>query len=181
MIYIVLFVIFLVIVWFLFTYNKFIRLNNSVSEAFSTMDVYLKKRWDLIPGLVETVKGYAKHEERTFEEVTKLRSEVYDAMNDSTKLETNEKLSQGIVKVMALAEAYPELKASDSFRDLSNRLTNIENDIANSRKYYNAVVKQFNNLVQMFPSSLIAGIFGYSVKLMFQASDGERENVKINL
>lgn len=163
------------------TYNSFVKLNNKVEEAFSTMDVYLKKRWDLIPNIVETVKGYAKHEKSTLEEVINLRNSSYDKMNTNDKVETNNKLSQGISKLMAIAESYPELKANENFKDLSNQLTRVEDDIANARKYYNGTVRIHNDKVQMFPSNIIAGIFGYKVKNMFEANENERENVKINL
>ena len=145
------------------------------------MDVYLKKRWDLIPNIVETVKGYAKHEKSTLEEVINLRNSSYDKMNTNDKVETNNKLSQGISKLMAIAESYPELKANENFKDLSNQLTRVEDDIANARKYYNGTVRIYNDKVQMFPSNIIAGIFGYKVKNMFVANENERENVKINL
>ena len=163
------------------TYNSFVKLNNKVEEAFSTMDVYLKKRWDLIPNIVETVKGYAKHEKSTLEEVINLRNSSYDKMNTNDKVETNNKLSQGISKLMAIAESYPELKANENFKDLSNQLTRVEDDIANARKYYNGTVRIYNDKVQMLPSNIIAGIFGYKVKNMFEANENERENVKINL
>ena len=162
------------------TYNSFVKLNNKVEEAFSTMDVYLKKRWDLIPNIVETVKGYAKHEKSTLEEVINLRNSSYDKMNTNDKVEVNNKLSQGISKLMAIAEAYPDLKANENFKDLSSQLTKVEDDIANSRKYYNGTVRIFNDKVQMFPSNIIAGIFGYKAKKMFEANENERENVKVN-
>ena len=163
------------------TYNSFVKLNNKVEEAFSTMDVYLKKRWDLIPNIVETVKGYAKHEKSTLEEVINLRNSSYDKMNTNDKVETNNKLSQGISKLMAIAESYPELKSNENFKDLSKQLVKVEEDIANARKYYNGTVRIYNDKVQMFPSNIIAGIFGYKVKNMFEANESERENVRINL
>lgn len=163
------------------TYNSFVKLNNKVEEAFSTMDVYLKKRWDLIPNIVETVKGYAKHEKSTLEEVINLRNSSYDKMNTNDKVEVNNKLSQGINKLMAIAEAYPNLKANENFKDLSSQLTRVEDDIANARKYYNGTVRIFNDKVQMFPSNIIAGILGYKTKSMFAANENERENVKISL
>lgn len=163
------------------TYNSFVKLNNKVEEAFSTMDVYLKKRWDLIPNIVETVKGYAKHEKSTLEEVINLRNSSYDKMNTNDKVETNNKLSQGISKLMAIAESYPELKANENFKDLSKQLVKVEEDIANARKYYNGTVRIFNDKVQMFPSNIIASIFGYKAKDMFEANENERENVKVHL
>ncbi len=172
-------IIVLILVYILNLYNSLVRLNNKVKEAFSTMDVYLKKRWDLIPNLIETVKGYAKHEKETFESVVKLRNGAYDSMSPEDKIKTNQELSKGIVKIMALAEDYPDLKANQNFMDLSGQLTKVEEDIANSRKYYNGVVLQYNNKVEMFPSNIFAGLFGYKTKAMFETSANERENVKV--
>ncbi len=172
-------VIVVIILWVISTYNSFIKLGNTCKESFSTMDVYLKKRWDLIPNLVETVKGYAKHEKETLAEVVSLRSGAYDSMSDDEKLEANKKLSQSVTKIMALAEAYPELKANDNFKDLSNQLSQIEGEIANSRKYYNATTKVYNNKVQMIPTNLVAMIFGFKVRTMFEIDSTERQNVKV--
>ena len=180
-IYIIIAIIVLIIVYVFALYNSFIKLNNKLKEAFSTMDVYLKKRWNLIPNIVETVKGYAKHEKDTLKEVVELRNSAYDKMSDEEKIKTNEQLSSGISKIMALAEAYPDLKANENFKDLSNQLTKVEDEIANSRKYYNGVVRIYNNKVEMFPSNIFAGLFGYKSKAMFEASSNERENVKIEL
>lgn len=180
-IYIIIAIIALIIIYAFALYNSFVKLNNKVKEAFSTMDVYLKKRWDLIPNIVETVKGYAKHEKDTLKEVVELRNSAYDKMSDGEKIKTNEQLSSGISKIMALAEAYPDLKANENFKDLSDQLTKVEDDIANSRKYYNGVVRIYNNKVEMFPSNIFAGLFGYKSKVMFEASANERENVKVEL
>lgn len=180
-IYIIIAIIVIIVIYIFTLYNRFVKLNNKVKEAFSTMDVYLKKRWDLIPNIVETVKGYAKHEKETLKDVVNLRNSTYDSMSDDDKIKTNEKLSTGINKIMALAEAYPDLKANENFKDLSNQLTKIEDDVANSRKYYNGVVRIFNNQVEMFPSNILAGLFGYKSKTMFEASANERENVKVEL
>ena len=162
-------------------YNTFINLNNRVKEAFSTMDVYLKKRWDLIPNLVETVKGYASHEKDTITEVISMRSGEYDNYTDEEKIKTNEKLSNDISKIMILAENYPDLKASNNFKELSSQLVAVEDEIANSRKYYNGVVRIYNNKVEMFPSNLFAKIYGYKPKSMFEADKSEKENVKVEL
>ena len=180
-IYIVIAIISVFVIYILALYNSLVRLNNRVKEAFSTMDVYLKKRWDLIPNIVETVKGYAKHENDTLKEVVSLRNSFYDKMSDDDKIKTNEKLSTGINKIMALAEAYPDLKSNDNFKDLSNQLTKVEDDIANSRKYYNGVVRLFNNKVEMFPNNIFARMFGYKSKTMFEANAVERENVKVEV
>ena len=180
-IYIIIAIIVLIIVYVFALYNSFIKLNNKIKEAFSTMDVYLKKRWDLIPNIVGTVKGYAKYEKDTIKEVVELRNSAYDKMSEEEKIRTNEQLSSGISKIMVLAEAYPDLKANENFKDLSNQLTKVEDEIANSRKYYNGVVRIYNNKVEMFPSNIFAGLFGYKSKTMFEANVNERENVKVEL
>lgn len=171
----------LLIFYILITYNDLIKLKNMVTEAFATMDVYLKKRWDLIPNIVETVKGYARHECDTLESVIKLRNSAYESMTASDKIDTNEKVTQGIKKIMILVENYPELKANENFLDLSRQLIKVEEDIANSRKYYNAVVRNLNNKVEMFPSNIIANIFRIKIMKMFEANSDERENVLVKL
>jgi len=181
MIYVVFGGIGLVVIYILLVFNSFIKLNNKVNEAFATMDVYLKKRWDLVPNLVETVKGYAKHEKETLEEVIKMRSGDYDIMSSEEKIKANTRITGGISRIMALAESYPNLKANENFSNLAKELTKTEDEIAQSRKYYNATVRLFNNKVGMFPSNIIAKIFGYNCKSMFEASDSERDNVKVKL
>lgn len=180
-IYILIAIIVIIVIYAFVLYNSFVKLNNKVKEAFSTMDVYLNKRWDLIPNIVETVKGYAKHEKDTLKEVVNMRNSTYDGLSDDDKIKTNEKLSIGINKIMALAEAYPDLKANENFKDLSKQLIKVEDDIANSRKYYNGVVRLFNNKVEMFPNNIFASIFGYKSKKMFLINANERENVKLEL
>lgn len=179
LIYVLIAILVIIIIYALVTYNSFIKLKNMVQEAFSTMDVYLKKRWDLIPNLVETVKGYVKHEESTLTEITNLRSGSYDSLSDDEKVKANQELSKDINKLMLVVESYPNLKASSNFQDLSRELSKIEEDIANARKYYNATVEAFNNKVEMFPSNIFAKIFGYKLKAMFETDSAERENVKV--
>lgn len=180
-IYIIITIIVLILIYFGVVYNSFVKLSNTVKDAFSTMDVYLKKRWDLIPNIVETVKEYAKHEKSTLKEIVELRNSTYDNMSTNEKVDVNNKLSQEINKLMAIAEAYPDLRANESFKDLSQQLTKVEDDIANSRKYYNGAVRIFNNKVQMFPSNIVAGMLGFKEQKMFEANEIERENVKVKL
>ncbi|HPE15129.1 MAG TPA: LemA family protein [Bacilli bacterium] len=180
-VYILIGLVALLLIYVFVTYNSLIQLSNKVKEAFATMDVYLKKRWDLIPNIVETVKGYAKHEKDTLESVINLRNGAYDKMSQSDKIDANEKLTAGISKLMMLAENYPDLKANQNFMDLSSQLTKVEDDIANSRKYYNAVVRNMNDKVQMFPSNIFAGLFGFKEKKFYEANESERENVKVEL
>lgn len=179
-IYIVIAVIVIIVLYALITYNNFIKLKNMVKEAFATMDVYLKKRWDLIPNIVETVKGYTKHEENTLKEVVELRNSSYDSMSDDEKVKANQRISKDINKIMLLAESYPDLKASTNFQDLSRELSKVEEDIANSRKYYNGAIEMFNNKVEMFPSNIFAKLFGYKPKEMFETDEQERENIKVS-
>ena len=181
MVFIIIILVLIILVYGFIVYNSLIKLDNKVNEAFATMDVYLKKRWDLIPNLVETVKGYSKHEKDTLEQILKIRNSVYDNISNDNKIKTNEALTNNIARIMLLAESYPELKANEHFLELSKELTNVENEIAQARKYYNAVVRLFNNKVEMFPSNLIACIIGYKPKLMFEVTSNERSNVKVEL
>lgn len=179
--YIIIGIIVILIIYIFFLYNSFVNSNNMVNEAFSTMDVYLKKRWDLIPNLVEIVKGYATHEKQTLEEVVKLRSNNYENMSNNEKMSSYEETYPRVERLMAIAENYPELKASTQFQNLSENLTKAEDEIANSRKYYNAVVRMFNNKVEMFPNNIFAKIFGFKSKNMFEAKAEERKNVEVKL
>ena len=179
--YVVIAIIAIIVIYLTVQYNAFVKSNNIVKEAFSTMDIYLKKRWDLIPNLVEVVKGYEKHEKETFNEITSLRTNSYDSMSMNKKINVNEQLTQGISKIMAISENYPELKASENFLQLSKDLTRIEDEIANSRKYYNGSVRTLNTKIQMFPSNIVAGMFGFKQASMFESSAEEKNNVKVEL
>lgn len=178
-IYIVGAVVLLILFYILISYNGFVKSNNTVKEAFATMDVYLKKRWDLIPNIVETVKGYSQHEKDTLEGVVKLRHTAYSSMSQNEKVEADNQITGVLSKLMALSENYPDLKASQNFMELSGQLARSEEDIANARKYYNAVVKDFNNKIQMFPSNIIGKIFGFKEMKMFETSETEKENIKV--
>ena len=180
-VYVIVFVLVFILIYFGVTYNSLVKLNNIFKEAFSTMDVYLKKRWDLIPNIVETVKGYAKHEKDTLKEVIELRSSNYDNMGSEEKIDINNKLTHDIIKLMAISEAYPDLKANENFKDLANQLSKVEDEIANSRKYYNGIVRLVNDKVLMFPSNIVAMICGFKVQKMFEIDEKERNNVKVEL
>lgn len=173
------FIILLILIVLLLIYNGLIKKRNAVKQSRSSIDVYLNQRFDLIPNLVETVKGYAKHEKDTLQEVISLRNTPYESMSDDEKVKTNQKLSQSVTKIMALAEAYPELKANENFKELSKDLSKIEEDIANSRKYYNGTVRTYNDKIEMVPSNIVAGIFGFKTRTMFEVDAAERENVKV--
>ena len=131
--YIIIGIVVLVLIYIFIQYNSFIKLTNKVNEAFSTMDVYLKKRWDLVPNIVEIVKGYMKHESEVLEKVVNLRNSSYDKMSLYDKIDTNQQLSNGISKIIAISESYPDLKANQNFSDLTKQLSKIEEEIVNSR------------------------------------------------
>ncbi|MBR1600217.1 MAG: LemA family protein [Alphaproteobacteria bacterium] len=162
-------------------YNKAVILKNYVREAFSTMDVYLKKRWDLLPNLIETVKSYTMHEKNLLTDLTKIRSQNYEALSDGEKLSANMKIGQILPKIHAVAENYPDLKANQNYSLLMQQMETVENDIANSRKYYNGTVREFNTFLEMFPTNLIGMIFHFQKAKMFEAQAQERENVKAEL
>lgn len=168
------------VIWLISSYNKFIKMGNKVEEAFSTMDVFLKKRYDLIPNLVETIKGYAKHESQTLEKVIAARSSAMNATSMDEKIKCEQKFQSMIGSLFAISEQYPQLKANENFMSLQADLKSIEDDIANARKYYNAVCLKFNNLVMMFPTNILAGIFHFTKKPMYEVNDAsQRENVNV--
>ena len=179
--YIVIGVAVVLLVLVLFTYNNLIQLRNKVKEAFSTMDVYLKKRYDLIPSLVDIVKGYAKHETDTLQEVTKMR--VNAQKSDLNAAINNEmKIGDALQSLLVIVEKYPDLKANTNFLDLQERLSKMEEEIAFSRRYYNGCVREFNDRCQMFPFNLIAGVFGFKALPMYQVeSEQERKVVYVKL
>ena len=180
LIWIIIAIIIVLAIAFVGMYNSFIKLKNSCEEAFSTMDVYMKKRFDLIPNLVETVKGYAAHEKETLEKVMAARNGVQSAATVEEKMAHENVLTGTLKSLFAVAEAYPDLKANTNFLDLQNQLNLVEEDIANSRKYYNAVVKQFNTKCEMFPSNIIASMFHFERKPMFEVDSAEeRKNVEV--
>ena len=165
----------IIFVFCIFVYNSLIQLSNKVKEAFSTMDVYLKQRFDLIPNLVDTVKAYAKHEADTLEELTKRRAGV--ASNDiDGKIDGEMRIGEALSRILVVVEKYPDLKASENFLDLHKRLVKVEEDIAFARRYYNGSVRQYNDKCQMFPYNIIANIFGFKAKKMYEIQNAaERE------
>lgn len=169
-------------IWFVATYNKFVSLKNGIEEAFSTMDVYLKKRYDLIPNLINITKNYAKHEKETFEKVVAARSLAMSAKTVEERVAAENAITGTLKTLFALSENYPALKADANFMKLHNSLETMEGDIANSRKYYNGVVKQFNTKRERFPSNLIAGMFKFEKRTLFEIENTEeRSNVKVEL
>lgn len=161
------------------TYNGLITLKAQIKEALSGIDVQLKRRTDLIPNLMETVKGYARHEKEIFENVTKARSSLLSAQTPNEKAEANNMLSGALKSLFAVAEAYPELKASENFKELQRQLEDTEDKIAYSRQFYNSNVLEYNTKIKVFPNSLIAQTFGFAEAGFFEAKEEEKKNVSV--
>jgi LemA protein len=169
-----------VIIVFLFTlYNSLVTLRARIQEAWSQIDVQLKRRIDLIPNLVETVKGYATHEKTVFAEVTKARADMMSAKTPAGKGEASAALTGALGKLIAVAENYPQLKANDGFIQLQKELSDTEDKVAYSRQYYNSTVMEYNVKIQVFPNNLLAKNLGFSEKEFFGASDEERKAVSV--
>ena len=149
-------------------YNRLVKLRTMVEEAWSSIDVMLKKRHDLIPNLVETVKGYASHERETFESVTRARNAAVNAEGIQAKEAAEKNLNQAMMNLNAVAEQYPDLKANTSFLQLQGELTNLEGDIEKSRRYYNGTVRENNILVETFPSNIIANMYKFTKSVFFE-------------
>lgn len=171
-------VVIILIIIVLFDYNRFIRINNKVKEAESSIDVLLNQRFDLLPNLIETVKGYSKHESSTFEELARLRSGHNDT-NFSVD-ETN-KIDKGFGRLMAIAESYPELKANTNFLSLQSSLATIEDNLNIARLTYNNYVTKYNNLVESIPSNLVAKMFNFEKQELFKLDESKKENIKVSL
>lgn len=166
--------------WAISVYNSLVGLRNSVDEAYSTMDVYMKKRYDLIPNIVETVKGYAKHEKETLTKVIEARNMAINATAPEDKAKAENVLNSTLKTLFALSESYPELKANQNFLDLQNSLKTLESEIANARKYYNGTVKVYNVKREVFPSSIIAKMFNFEKRALFEiTNEEERKAVKV--
>lgn len=168
------------VVYAILLYNRMRTSANRVDNAWSGVDVELKRRYDLIPNLVETVKGYATHERETFEAVTRARSMGIEAKSVPEQAEAENFLTQALRQVFAVAEAYPQLRANENFIQLQAELTTTEGRIAFARQYYNDIVLKFNNLIQVFPNVLLAGAFGFSKKEFFEIDEGSRGPVKVD-
>ncbi|MSU75773.1 MAG: LemA family protein [Candidatus Magasanikbacteria bacterium] len=181
---IVLIVVGLLVLWLIFTYNGLIRSKNQVDEATSDIDVQLKRRYDLIPNLVETVKGYMTHERETLVKLTEARTAAMAASNNpSASLADKEKaenmLSGTLKTLFAVTENYPELKASQNFLQLQDEISDTENKIQASRRFYNGNVRNFNTKIQVFPTNIFAGMMKFTKYEFFQAEAAERQNVKV--
>ena len=170
----------LILFYIAITYNNLIGLRTRIDRAWAQIDVFLKRRFDLIPNLVETVKAYAKHEKETLEMVTKARNELVDGSIEK-RGKANAHISSGIKTLFAVAEAYPDLKANEDFLKLQEELVATENSVSYVRIGYNDDVLHYNIALQTFPSSIIANMFGFKPKEFFQAKPEERETIKINI
>lgn len=179
--YIVLIILGVLILWIIVAYNGFVRLVNRTKEAWADIDVQLKRRYDLIPNLVETVKGYAKHENEAFENVTKARAQALGAQSIKEKETADIGVTSALKSIFAIAEAYPELKAVESFTKLQEELSDTENKIQAARRFYNGNVRDLNTKLEVFPSNVIASMFKFEKREFFELEDAAaKEPVKVS-
>ena len=169
-----------IVLFFVSTYNGLVKLRNMVKDQWAQIDVQLKRRFDLIPNLVETVKGYAKHESETLEAVINARNKFKSANTPEAEMEASGELTKALSRLMVLTESYPDLKANENFLSLQNDLKECEEKIAYSRQFYNDSVLSYMNKVQMFPSNIIASMFGFKEMKYFEVAEGEKEAPKVS-
>jgi len=172
----------IIAIWFIGAYNALVRLKAMLEEAFSGMDVFLKKRYDLIPNLVETVKGYASHEQETLDRVISARNmAVNPNASIDERVQNEQQLTGALNRLLAIVEQYPNLKADSQFLNLQSQLSSIENEISQSRKYYNGAARGYNTKIAVFPSNIVANMSGFKKAPYFEVeSDAERQNVKVD-
>ena len=168
-----------IVLWAILIFNSLVRLKNRVNEAWSDIDVQLKRRYDLIPNLIETVKGYAKQEKEVLENVTEARTRAMGASDPKDQIEAENMLSGTLKTLFAVSENYPNLKSNENFLELQRELSDTENKIQSSRRFYNGNVRDFNTKIQTFPNNLIAGSLSFSKRDFFEAEEGEKENVEV--
>jgi LemA protein len=171
---IIIVVVLLIALWAVGAYNGLIRLRNNRENAFADIDVQLKQRYDLIPQLVETVKGYAKHESSVLENVTKARAAAMSATTIDDKIKADNAVTSALAGLKVSLEAYPDLKANQNFLQLQGEIADVENKLAAARRYFNSATREFNNSVQTFPSNIIAGMFHFQIEPMFEVPKEER-------
>lgn len=169
----------LVLLYVISTYNSLVNLRNKVKDQWSQIEVLLKRRYDLIPNLVETVKGYAKHEKETLDAVISARNSAVNAKTTEEEIKAAGEVTNALGRLFALSESYPELKANTNFMDLQSNLKETEDKISFARQFYNDTVLTYQNKIQMFPSNIIAKIFGFKDEAFFEASEEERKNVEV--
>lgn len=179
--YIIIAVVVIIALWIAAAYNGLVSLVNQTKNAWSDIDVQLKRRYDLIPNLVETVKGYAKHEKGVFEEVTKARSAAMSAKGVEEKGQAENMLTGALKSLFAVSENYPTLRASENFSKLQDELSQTENNIEASRRFYNANVRDLNTKIETVPTNIIANMFGFKQQEFFQAQGAEKEAVKVSM
>ena len=177
--YIILGIVVLIAIVFVGIFNKLAKLKVIVEEASSDIETFLKQRYDMIPNLIETVKGYAKHESSTLEKVTEMRTKAMEAGSLPEKMKMEEGLSSAISKLFAVAENYPDLKANTNFFELQTTLKDLEDNIQKSRRFYNGAARDFNTAIVLFPTNLIAQMFGYKKVEFFEATEEEQKNVEV--
>ncbi len=178
---IILIVLGVVVLWLIFSFNRLVTMRNRAKEAMSDIDVQTKRRYDLIPNLVESVKGYMKHESGVFEKVTEARTRAMNAGGGKEKLAAENALSGTLKTLFAVAENYPELKANENFLHLQQELTDTEDKIQAARRFYNGNVRDMNTAIQVFPTNLIANMFGFGAMEFFESdNDAERQPVKVS-
>ena len=181
--FLVLGIIILAVLWFFGTYNSLVHLRNKSKEGWSDIDTQLKRRYDLIPNLVATVKGYAKHEGETFENVTKARNMAVDASKAGDvkgQIAAENMLSGALKSLFAVSESYPELKANENFMQLQSTLNEVEDKIQMSRRYYNGTVRDLNNKIEMVPSNIVANLANFEKRAFFEIDDSQKEAVKVD-
>lgn len=174
MIFVVILLLILIVLWLILIYNRLVRLRIMTEQAWADVDVQLKRRHDLIPNLVETVRGYASHEKKTLEEVVKLRNSAIGAITAEEKIEVENMLTKALRQLFALAENYPDLKASANFQKLQDELARVEETISQARRYFNAIIRDYNTAISIFPNFLFAGILGFSHKVFFVTEEEEK-------
>ena len=176
---IVIAVIVLIILWAIGVQNSLVKKRMQAENAFADIDVQLVKRYDLIPNIVNTVKGYAKHEKETLEGVINARNKAVSADGVNAKIDADNEVTEAISRLFALTESYPELKANTNFLSLQEDLTKVENELAGARKYYNAAARNYNYAIAVIPKNIVAKIFGHKAMQMFTAEENQRQNVKV--
>jgi LemA protein len=179
LIVILLIIVLLLIVWAIAAYNSLVQLRVRAESSWSDIDVQLKRRHDLIPNIVETVKGYAAHEKGTFENIARYRSAAMQATSLEQRAEAENQLTGALRGLLAVAENYPQLRASEQFNQLQGTLREVEDAIQNSRRYYNAVVRDLNTKIATFPTNIFAGMFGFTPRPFFEVAASDRENVAV--
>lgn len=177
--YIILAIVVIAIIWFIAIFNGIVSLRNRTQEAWSDIDVQLKRRYDLIPNLIETVKGYAKHEKELFEKVTQARSDAINAKGPAESSQKENMLTDTLKSLFAVAENYPQLRASENFQKLQDELTDTEDKIEAARRFYNGNVRDFNTQIEVFPNSMVAGMTSSKPFELFQMAEGEKATPEV--